>query len=323
MRSAAGLLPLSAAAALVTWALFFGGSLSDSRLFWIGIFAVVVGFGWLAAGFLGLVDVAVPDRWGIAAFGLLAGFVCWNGVTMIWSITPDLSWAYLNRGAVYVGFALLGLAVAASVRAPARVAAGGLAVLLFGVVGWALLGKVFPSLFPDGARVARLRNPIGYWNALALACALAVPLGLWIATRRSWRRELRLAGVLLFYLTTIALVLTSSRAGILVAAIAVLLWLALVPARLESLGTLVVAGVPAAVVAAWASTRHGLVDDGQSFSARRAAGGWVALALVLGAVVVVLAALWADRVDGRLGPAERHEWTRRIGIGLVRSRSQA
>jgi hypothetical protein len=316
MRSAAGLLPLSAAAALVTWALFFGGNLSDSRLFWIGIFAVAVGFGWLAAAMLGLVDVAVPDRWGLAAFGLLAGFVCWNGVTMIWSITPDLSWAYLNRGAVYVGFALLGLAVAASVRAPARVVAGGVSVLLFGVVGWALLGKVFPSLFPDGARVARLRNPIGYWNALALVCALAVPLGLWIATRRSWRRELRVAGVLLLYLTTIALVLTSSRAGILVAAIAALLWLALVPARLESLGTLVVAGVPAALVAGWASTRHGLVDDGQSFSARRAAGGWFALAIVLGAVVVVFAALWADRVDGRLDPAERQVWTRRIGIGL-------
>jgi hypothetical protein len=316
MRSAAGLLPLSAAAALVTWALFFGGSLSDSRLFWIGIFAVAVGFGWLAAGMLGLVDVAVPDRWGLAAFGLLAGFVCWNGVTMIWSITPDLSWAYLNRGAVYVGFALLGLAVAASLRAPARVAAGGLAALLFGVVGWALLGKIFPSLFPDGERIARLRNPIGYWNALALASAVAVPLGLWIATRRSWRRELRLAGVLLLYLTTIALVLTSSRAGILVAAIAVLLWLALVPGRLESLGALLVAGVPAAVVAAWASTRHGLVDDGQSFAARRAAGGWFALALVLGAVIVVLAALWADRVDRRLGLAARHLWTRRIGIGL-------
>ena len=72
MRSAAGLLPLSAAAALVTWALFFGGSLSDSRLFWIGIFAVVVGFGWLAAGFLGLVDVAVPDRWGSPRS------VCWR-----------------------------------------------------------------------------------------------------------------------------------------------------------------------------------------------------------------------------------------------------
>jgi hypothetical protein len=103
--------------------------------------------------------------------------------------------SYLNRGGVYLAFALLGLAVAGTVRASARVVAGGLAALLFGVVGWALLGKVFPSLFPDGARVARLRDPIGYWNALALACALALPLGLWAATRRSWRRELRAAGV--------------------------------------------------------------------------------------------------------------------------------
>src|SRR5439155_2644757 len=136
-------------------------------------------------------------------------------------IAPDRSWAYLNRGAVYVSFALVGLVVAANVRAPARSVASGLAVLLFGVVGWALLGKVFPSLFPDGARVARLRNPIGYWNALALACALALPLGLWAATRRQWRREPRLGGLLLLYLATIAIGLTFSRAWMVVAAVAV------------------------------------------------------------------------------------------------------
>ena len=261
--------------------------------------------------------VAVPGPAGLAAFGLLAAFVCWNGVTMIWSIAPDLSWAYLNRGAVYVGFALLGLAVAASVRAPARVVAGGLAVLLFGVVGWALLGKVFPSLFPDGARVARLRNPIGYWNALALACALALPLGLWIATRRSWRRELRAAGAVLLYLAAIALVLTVSRAGILVAAVAVLLWLALVPARLESLGALLVSVVPAAAVAGWASTRAGLVDDGQPLAARRSDGAWFGLVVLLVGLGVVAAALWADGLDRRFAdPEARRLWARRIGIAI-------
>src|SRR5712692_9586692 len=173
MRAAAGLLLLGAAGALVTVSLFFGGSLSDGRLFWIGIFAEAIGFGAVAAGLAGLLPLAVSRRVGLAAVGLLAAFVCWNGVTMIWSIAPDRSWSYLNRGAVYVAFAVLGLVVAANVRRPARVVAGGLAVLLFGVVGWALLGKVFPSLFPDGGWVARLRNPIGYWNALALACALA------------------------------------------------------------------------------------------------------------------------------------------------------
>ena len=236
---------------------------------------------------------------------------------MIWSIAPDLSWAYMNRGAVYLGFALLGLAVAASVRAPARVVAGGLAVLLFGVVCWALLGKVFPSLFPDGARAARLRNPVGYWNALGLLCALALPVGLWIATRRSWRRELRAAGVVLLYLAVVALVLTFSRAGILVAAVAVLLWLAFVPARLESFGALVVSVVPAAAVAGWASTRSGIVDDGQSFSARQSDGAWFGLVLVLVGVLVVAAAVWADRLDRRFDdPEARRLWTRRIGLGV-------
>jgi O-antigen ligase len=318
MRAAAGLLLLSAAGALITASLFFGGSLSDGRLFWIGIFAEALGLGAVAAGLAGLLPVAVPRRAGLAAVGLLSAFVCWNGVTMIWSIAPDRSWAYLNRGAVYVAFCLLGLVVAANVRMPARVVAGGLAVLLFGVVGWALLGKVFPSLFPDGARVARLRNPIGYWNALALACALALPLGLWVATRRAWRREVRAGGVLLLYLAVIALVLTFSRAGILVAAVAVVLWLVFVPERLESFGALLVSVVPAAAVAGWASTRAALVDDNQPLGARRSDGAWFALVAVVVGVLVVAAALWADGADRRFADAAaRRLWARRIGIGIA------
>src|SRR4029077_15352464 len=83
-----------------------------------------------------------------------------------------------------------------------------------------------------------------------------------------------------------------------------------------SFGALVVSVVPAAAVAGWATTRSGLVDDGQSFSARQADGGWLALFLVLGAAVVVGGALWADRVDGRLDPAARRLWVRRIGLGV-------
>jgi len=80
MRAAAGLLLLSAAGALITVSLFFGGSLSDGRLFWIGIFAEALGLGALAAGLAGLLPVAVPRRAGLVAVGLLTAFVCWNGV---------------------------------------------------------------------------------------------------------------------------------------------------------------------------------------------------------------------------------------------------
>ena len=122
---------------------------------------------------------------------------------------------------------------------------------------------------------------------------------------------------MLLYLAVVALVLTFSRAGILVAAVAVLLWLAFVPARLESFGALVVSVVPAAAVAGWASTRSGIVDDGQSFSARQSDGAWFGLVLVLVGVLVVAAAVWADRLDRRFDdPEARRLWTRRIGLGV-------
>ncbi len=116
----------------------------------------------------------------------------------------------------------------------------------------------------------------------------------------------------------IALVLTFSRAGIVAAAVGVLLWLVLVPAvRLESFGALVLAVVPAAAVAGWATTRSGLVDDGQSLAARRADGGWFALVALLVAAVVVVVALWADGADRRFtDEAARGLWTRRIAVGV-------
>jgi hypothetical protein len=87
---------------------------------------------------------------------------------MAWSIAPDASWAAFDRVVVYGAFALLGV-LAVRVARPARTIAAGLAALLALVLLWALAGKVVPALFPGGARVARLRNPIDYWNSRACA----------------------------------------------------------------------------------------------------------------------------------------------------------
>ena len=317
MRAAAGLLVLGAAGALLSVALFFGRGSSDGRLFWIGIGATLAALVLVFATLLGFLPRPSPTRYGWWALGLFAAFVLWSGLTIAWSIAPDRSWAYLNRGLVYLALVVLGLFIAALVRRPATWTAGLLAALCIGVLGWALLGKVFPGLFPDGARVARLRNPIGYWNALALVAALAFPLALWLAAGRSHARLVRAGGVLLLYVAAIALVLTYSRAGIVVAAAGIGLWLWLARDRFEGLAMLVAGASPAVVVVAWASTQPGLVDHLQTASTRERAGAWFALALVLGAVAALVLSHYVARWGAQLSDEARRRWALRLGGAIA------
>ena len=301
----AGPATLTAAGALLFVALFFGDGTSDGRLFWIGAFGVLAAVLPVTTG-----PVPVPRGAGALCLALLAALAGWVGVTMAWSIASDRSWAAFDRILAYAAFAVLGL-VATQVPRPARTLAGGLALLLGLVLGWALLGKVIPSLFPDGARVARLRNPIGYWNSLALAAATAVPLSLWLASARGHLRAVRVAGVLLLYLAELAVVLTYSRAGIAVAAVAALGWLALGRDRLETLAALAVATPVAGLVALWAFSRPAITDDLQSYADRVNDGAWFGVLIAVGAAVV---AGTAYVLAGR-APTDRERliWTRRLG----------
>ena len=117
----AGPATLAAGGALLFVALFFGDGPSDGRLFWIGAFAV------LAVVALGS-SLPVPGGPGVVCLGLLAALAVWVGLSMAWSIAPDLSWASFDRILVYCAFAALGL-LATRVPRPARTVAGGLALL--------------------------------------------------------------------------------------------------------------------------------------------------------------------------------------------------
>src|SRR5438105_5816291 len=221
MRNAASV----AALALVAAALLGGGGSGSSRLLWIGGLALLAPAGGYAA--LG----ARLSRAGAALLAALAGLAVWDGASIGWSVGPDLSWDATNRTFVYLGFACLGAAVAPS----ARWLAYGLAVACGAAVLWALLAKAAPGLYPDYGRIARLRSPVGYWNALAQVGDALLPLGLWLFGRRSRlvsargeaarpRREGRSRlgrglpvsefGVVLAYAAAIAVVLTYSRSGI-------------------------------------------------------------------------------------------------------------
>jgi O-antigen ligase len=283
-RESAGPVLLGVSAVLLAVALFASnGSAYGPVVFVGGLAVLVVGAAVSLAG-LGVLAWPRLDRFALASVLLLAAFVCWTGLSVLWSIVPDQSWQYLNRSLVYVAFLVLGLFVGVSLPQAARRTAAVLTVLLAAVILWALAGKVLPALFPDGARIARLRDPIGYWNGLALLCAMALPLSVWSAIRREHPRLVRTAGVVLAFLTTVALLLTYSRGGAVVALVAVGIYVAFCGRRLEALAALAIAVPPALVVSAWAFSRPGLVDDGQSYDNRLHDG------LILGAALVVLGA---------------------------------
>src|SRR5206468_2532805 len=124
--------------------------------------------------------------------------------------------------------------VCALVPRATRAAAAGLAALLGLVLAYALLAKGIPSLYPDYGRLARLRSPVGYWNALALLGDMALVLGLWRAARR------RVDGALLVFAGVLVVLLAYSRGGVVVGVIAAAAWLALDARRLDSLTALAI-----------------------------------------------------------------------------------
>ena len=111
--------------------------------------------------------------------GLLLATAAWSGLSIAWSVAPDLSWAELNRTLVFAAFLAVGLLLGAGPRRACAAAPPRRCTVALGAgVVWALAGKAIPALFPDGGRAARLRDPIGYWNALALAADVLLVLAL-------------------------------------------------------------------------------------------------------------------------------------------------
>ena len=304
---------VAAITAVVAAAMLFGGGSGDDRLVWLGSAAIIAAAAASAAAALGRLPAPRLPTSAAAAVVLLAALVVWIGVSVWWSARPDRSWAYLNRGVVYLGFVVLGALVAASVRSPRRVAAVAV-VLVSPVVLWAVAGEVAPALGPEEDRVARLRSPIDYWNGLALVAVFAVALGLWTAGRREHPRAARAAGAVLLFLAIVVLALTTSRGGIAVAVAVVGAWLALARDRLDGVVALALAGVVALPVAAWALGQSALTEPAQPADDREAAGALLGLLLLGGCALVASVAWW---LAGRRASARTEAVARRVAVAAA------
>src|SRR6185503_11368663 len=215
---------------VLAWAVLDGHGSRDGALATAGIVAIACAAAGITLGLRGTLPLPRLDRAGALTVVAAVALTVWAGVSIWWSIAGDLSWNWLARGLVYLALLALGALAGAPAGGARRVAT--LAALVVGAaVGWALLGVAIPSLFADGDRIARLREPVGYWNALALLADGALALALWLA--REERLAIRLGGALLGYAAVLALLLTQSRSGVVAGVLVLALWLALSDPRLE------------------------------------------------------------------------------------------
>ena len=311
-RSAAGALVLAAlVGASLTGAMFAGDGSGARGTLPVGGGAVVLVTAVLVAVTLGRIPAPRIGRSGTVLLGSFVLLVAWLGVTVWWSIVADRSWDVFNKSIAYAAFLGLGFALAALGRAAtARLAAGMLSTVIGTALVWALVTKAVPSLAED-ERIGRLNEPVDHWNALALLADIAIVLGLWIATSDAHRRVLRVPGALLVYVATLALMLTLSRTGVVVAAGLIALWLLLTRERVQSGLLLIATAGPALAVAGWAFTRSGLTEDLAPHADRVADGKVLGVVTLVGAVVVV--ALVALGLRRSLG----HDRRRSVGRALV------
>ncbi len=236
---------------------------------------------------------------------MLAAFAAWTTLAISWSESAERSFAEAGRVAAYLG--VLALALAAQRGDAVRRIAIGVAAAIATVAVLALLSRLHPEWFPvnEAAQVLpegrRLNYPLGYWNGLAALIAIGIPLVLWIAASARSIVARALAAAALPAMS-LAAYFTLSRGGAIEIAAALVVFVALYPARLRLAPTLLVAGLGSGLAVAAAAQRHALADGFTSALAESQGSEMIAVALVVCTGVALLTAA--------IALAERHELLR-------------
>lgn len=179
---------------------------------------------------------------GLAVFGV---FVAWSGLSVLWSIGPDLSWEAFNLAAFYLAVVLI-VAFTPTRLLQLRVAAAGYLVVAVAVAVYAYLGKLTPDVVTHAQIEIRLASPIGYYNVLALMMVLGLAVALALAGDRAlkpwWRILAAGAGVPL----ALTFFFAFSRGGWVALAVVLAVYFVLSATRLTSLATLAAIAAPVA-----------------------------------------------------------------------------
>lgn len=258
----------------------------------------------------------VPRRpWGGVTLAILAALAVLTVLSIVWSVAPSDSWEEASRSLSYL--AAFGAAIALarmSPRGSGWVVSGVLLACLAACL-YALATKVFPGSLNPNELYARLREPFGYWNAVGLMGALAVPPLLWLGTRREGSGWLRALAFPAMGLVLFAVLLSFSRGALLAAALGAAVWFVALPRRLRGAAVLGTSLAGALALLAWAFSQDALTKDGAALSARSSAGTTLALLLVLLAAVLLAIGLGVERIADRRPFTEGER--RRAGLAVL------
>jgi O-Antigen ligase len=254
-----------------------------------------------------------PSGAGVVA---LAGAGLWCAVafaSIAWSLSPAASW----KDAIHVACATAAIAggmwIGALLRRPAQAACLVLVTVAVTVAIYSIAQRSFNSEFIAPA-FPRLREPLGYANALAALLVSGVPTALALGSRRELAA--RAAAAASICVLVVALILTGSRGGILATLVAILVVLVLAGRRLELVTTLAAGALPAAPVALYGVN---LPTFSGTEPATSAGAGLLVFVLVAMLIAAGLGAVAQARVT-RLAPPTRERvlhWVELLAVGLV------
>jgi hypothetical protein len=242
-------------------------------------------------------------KYGLWPLGLLIAFTALSGLSVVWSVQPDISWQDAGRLLAYSG--VFGASIALVRLAPERWPAilGGLTLAAVVVCGYALATKVFPRTLAPAITYARLEEPYGYWNAIGLTAAMGAVCCLWLGARRAGHALLNALAYPAMGIVGVTLMLAYSRGALAALAIGLVLWLCIVPLRLRGAAVLIVGGLGAGAVVGWDFSRHVLTTDDIPLAQRVTAGHELGVLLLVMVLVLTIAGIAIGFFSGRRPPS--------------------
>lgn len=268
-----------------------------------GIEAWLIAILILISGRAGRMRRLQPLAW---SAGLIAGLAGLSLLSSLWSGSVERSFLEANRVLVYLGVFLAALLLTPTDKLRQRFAEG-LVVAVACIVLVGLAGRLLPELITvtgPSAEGARIRFPLGYWNANGAMAGIAVALLLW-ARRGARLPGARLVAIGLLPSCLLALYFSYSRGGALAGAIALAVLVALSRHRLGHLVLLALA-VLATVPAIFAAQSRRAIADFIPGPDLASQGIEVLVILLLGTAALPAAVKGLERLRSRYP-----QWSRR------------